>query len=93
MTSFFWLMASMQLLCSLFAVPSSLSGPGPWRVLVGGEQIGILWAARGGGYTLRTGASLVRPKVHHFSPNEGIAGLTAYIEERFGGAPELVEQT
>ena len=91
MDGFFCLMAALPLLSSLFSLPSSLSGSGPWRVLVGGEQVGILWAARGGGYTLRTGASLVRPNVHHFSPNEGMAGLTAYIEERFGGTPELVE--
>ena len=60
------------------------------RVLVNGVEVGLLWPARGGGYTLRTGNSLVRAKIHHFSANEGIPGLVRYIEERFGATPEIV---
>ena len=59
-------------------------------VMVGGEPVGVVWPARGGGYTLRTGPSLVRAKIHHFSAAEGVPGLVAYIEERFGATPRFV---
>lgn len=66
-----------------------IGGAGVWRVVVNGERVGVCWAARGGGYTLRTGDSLVQPIVHHFSHNEGLEGLEAYVERRFGARPEL----
>ena len=59
-------------------------------MVVGSETVGVVWPARGGGYTLRTGPSLVRAKIHHFSAAEGVPGLVAYIEERFGAAPRFV---
>jgi hypothetical protein len=59
-------------------------------VVVGDEAVGVVWAARGGGYTLRTGTRLARAKIHHFSAAEGLPGLIAYLEERFGGAPRFV---
>jgi hypothetical protein len=62
----------------------------PSDVLVNGEIVGVCWPARGGGLTLRTGPSLVRPRVHHFSASEGEAGLRAYIERRFGAEPVFV---
>ena len=58
-------------------------------VIVGDEAVGVVWPARGGGYTLRTGPSLARAKIHHFSPAEGLPGLIAYIEKRFGAAPRF----
>ena len=61
-----------------------------WSVMVEGREVGLLWPARDGGYTLRTGTSLIRPKIHHFSPNEGLPGVATYLEKRFGGATELV---
>ncbi len=64
-------------------------GADVWRVVVNGEDVGVCWAARGGGYTLRTGDSLVQPIIHHFSHNEGLEGLEAYVEKRFGARPEL----
>jgi hypothetical protein len=57
-------------------------------VLIDGRRVGVLWQARGG-YTLRTGQSLVRPNVHHFSPNEGLPGVLAYLARRFDGRPEI----
>ena len=59
-------------------------------VVVGDEPVGVVWPARGGGYTLRTGPSLVGAKIHHFSAAEGLPGLIAYIEKRFGAAPRFV---
>ena len=59
-------------------------------VIVRGEAVGVVWPARGGGYTLRTGPSLVRAKVHHFSAAEGLPGLIAYLEKRFGGTPQFI---
>jgi hypothetical protein len=59
-------------------------------VVVGDEAVGVIWPARGGGYTLRTGARLARAKIHHFSAAEGLPGVIAYIEERFGGPPRFV---
>jgi hypothetical protein len=56
---------------------------------VNGDQVGVLWRARGGGFTLRTGRSLTRPRIHHFSHNEGVDGVTAYVATRFGAQPEL----
>jgi hypothetical protein len=61
-----------------------------WSVRVGGVKIGTFWSARGGGYTLRTGASLVRARVRHFSEAEGLAGLAAYVKKRFGAEPEFL---
>jgi hypothetical protein len=61
-----------------------------WHVVVGGQVVGLCWPARGGGYTLRTGESLVQPNIHHFSTAEGLDGLAAYIERRFGARPTLV---
>ncbi len=61
-----------------------------WNVVVEGTEVGLLWSARGGGYTLRTGASLIRPKIHHFSPNEGLPGVAVYVKQRFGAEPEMV---
>ena len=59
-------------------------------VVVGDEVVGVVWPARGGGYTLRTGTRLARAKIHHFSPAEGLPGLLAYLEKRFGAAPRFV---
>jgi hypothetical protein len=61
-----------------------------WSVVVRGQKVGAFWATRGGGYTLRTGPSVVRPRVHHFSEAEGLEGLMAYVEKRFGARPELL---
>lgn len=58
-------------------------------VIVGDQPVGAVWRARGGGYTLRTGPSLARAKIHHFSAAEGLPGLIAYIEKRFGAAPRF----
>ncbi len=60
-----------------------------WRVRVNGREVGVCWVARGGGYTLRTGESLAHPFIHHFSHNEGMEGLAAYVEKRFGAKPVL----
>lgn len=60
-------------------------------VMVQGQRVGVFWPARGGGYTLRSGPSLVRAKIHHFSQAEGVDGLAAYITQRFGEAPQFVE--
>jgi len=62
-------------------------------VVVGDEVVGVAWSARGGGYTLRTGARLARAKIHHFSAAEGLPGLIAYLEKRFGAAPRFVPAT
>lgn len=70
--------------------PDSLTFTHAWSVWVRGVKVGAFWAARGGGYTLRTGPSLVRARVHHFSEAEGLEGLAAYVEKRFGARPELV---
>ena len=59
-------------------------------VVVGDEVVGVAWPARGGGYTLRTGTRLARAKIHHFSAAEGLPGLIAYIEARFGAAPRFI---
>ena len=59
-------------------------------VEVGGEPVGVVWPARGGGYTLRTGPSLVRAKIHHFSAAEGLPGLIVYLEKRFGAEPRFI---
>jgi hypothetical protein len=61
-----------------------------WSVRVGGIEVGAFWPARGGGYTLRTGGSLVRARVHHFSAAEGLEGLAAYVTKRYGAPPELL---
>ena len=58
-------------------------------VIVDDESVGIVWPARGGGYTLRTGPHLARAKIHHFSANEGLPGVVAYIEKRFGATPRF----
>jgi hypothetical protein len=58
-------------------------------VIVGDEAVGVVWRARGGGYTLRTGPNLARAKIHHFSAAEGLPGLIAYIEKRFGASPRF----
>ena len=58
-------------------------------VVVEGEPVGVVWPARGGGFTLRTGSSLVRAKIHHFSAAEGLPGLIAYLEKRFGATPQF----
>jgi len=58
-------------------------------VIVGDQPVGVVWPARGGGYTLRTGSSLARAKIHHFSAAEGLPGLIAYIEQRFGATPRF----
>jgi hypothetical protein len=58
-------------------------------VVVNGDRVGVVWPARGGGFTLRTGASLIRPRVHHFSLEEGLEGVVAYIVKRFGAEPEF----
>lgn len=61
-----------------------------WSVVVGGAKVGAFWPVRGGGYTLRTGASLVRARVRHFSAREGLEGLAAYVARRFGEPPLLL---
>lgn len=62
----------------------------PCYVVVQGARVGVIWPARGGGFTLRTGASLIRPRVHHFSLDEGLQGVVAYVVKRFGAEPEFV---
>jgi len=32
----------------------------------------------------------VRAKIHHFSAAEGLPGLIAYLEMRFGGTPQFI---
>jgi len=61
-----------------------------WSVRVGGIEVGTFWPTRGGGYTLRTGESLVRTRVHHFSAAEGLEALAAYVTKRYGAPPEFL---
>lgn len=61
-----------------------------WSVRVGGVEVGVFWPARGGGYTLRTGESPVRARVHHFSATEGLEALAAHVAQRYGAPPELL---
>ena len=58
-------------------------------VRLDGTVVGCCWPTRDGGLALRTGESLVRPRVHYFSPSEGVDGLKAYLRKRFQHEPSF----